>query len=218
VALLVQESRLYLIMKDYEGCAATVEQILGIEPSNADALYIKGMALMENDKMDLAIESFRMVILNNQKHYDALMQLGFIYEDRDPKIAIEYFKSATLARPESIEALYNLALLYQENMEPDKAIQSYESIIKLDSTYKEAYYNIGYVNLVYREKFHDGIEYFDKAIKLDSVYSDAYFNRGYCYELLKMKTEARRDYQKVLSLNTNDQKAVDGMNRLDKLK
>ncbi|MFZ4546610.1 MAG: tetratricopeptide repeat protein [Bacteroidales bacterium] len=210
-------AKLYLIMKDYENCASSIQKTIEIDPNLADAYYLKGMALMENDKMDLAIESFQRSVNINQTHFDALMQLGYIWEKRDVKISIDYFKSATKANPKSTEALYNLGLLYQDNGQPEKAILSYEEIIKLDTKNKLAFYNIGYVNLVYLNKYTQGAEYFSKAIALDSGYTDAWYNRGLCYELLKDKEKATNDYQQVLKLKVNDPKAIEGMNRLDKL-
>jgi tetratricopeptide (TPR) repeat protein len=214
----LKKAKLYLIMKDYENCAGSIQKTIEIDPNLADAYYIKGMALMENDKMDLAIESFQRSVTINQSHFDALMQLGYIWEQKDPKMSIEYFKSATKANPQSSEAFYSLGLLYQENSQPEKAILAYEAINKLNPKNKLALYNIGYVNLVYLNKFDEGITYFTKAITLDSGYADAFFNRGYCYELLKNKEKAKSDYEQVLKLRTNDPKTIEAMNRLDKLK
>jgi len=213
----LKKAKLFLIMKDYENCAASVQQTLEIDPNQPDAYFLKGMALMENEKMDQAIASFQQSILIDQAHFDALMQLGYIFESRDPQMSIEYFKSAVKANPKSIEALYNLGLLYQENDQPEKAVQSYETINKLDPANKFAFYNIGYVNLVYLNKYSNGITFFTKAIELDPEYTDAWYNRGYCYELLKENEKARSDYQQVLKIKVNDPKAVEGMNRLDKL-
>jgi tetratricopeptide (TPR) repeat protein len=214
----LKKAKLYLIMKDYENCAASVQKSIEINPNLADAYYLKGMALMENDKMDLAIESFQRSVAINQSHFDALMQLGYIWEKKDPKMSIEYFKSAVKANPQSTEALYNLGLLYQEHDQPEKAILSYKTINTLDPNNKLAYYNVGYVNLVYLSKYSEGVIYFTKAINLDPIYSDAFYNRAYCYELLKEKEEARADYQQVLKLKVNDTKAIDGMNRIDKMR
>ena len=168
--------------------------------------------------MDLAILSFQRAVTIDQAHFDALMQLGYIWESRDQKMSIEYFKSAVKANPRSTEALYNLGLLYQENDQPEKAIQTYEELIKVNPGNILAYYNIGYVNLVYLSDYAEGVTFFTKAIELDPEYTDAWYNRGFCYELLKEKEKSKNDYQQVLIIKPNDPKAVEGMNRLDKLK
>jgi len=215
--VLISMSKLYLVMKDYENCAKSIETALQINPKLADAYYVKGMALMENEKMNEALHSFQMAIGIDQKHFDALMQLGYIFESRDQKMSIEYFKSAALARPKAIEPLYNAGLLYQENNQPDKAIDSYNSILKIDSTNKLATYNIGYVNLVYKSDYKKAETSFAKTVKLDSLYADAWYNLGYSKELQNNYTSARNNYKQVLKLRVNDPKAIEALNRLDKL-
>lgn len=215
--ILISMAKLYLIMKDYENCAKSVETALKIDERLPLAYYIKGMALMENEKMDEAIKSFQKAVSIDQKQYEALMQLGYIFNTRDKKIAIEYFKSATLAQPDAIEAFYNLGLLYQENEQPFKAIEAYNSILKLDSTNKLALYNIGYVNLVYNADYKKAESFFDRATKVDTAYADAFFNRGYSKELQGRYAEARADFRKVLKMRVNDPKAIEGLNRLDKV-
>jgi tetratricopeptide (TPR) repeat protein len=213
----LKKAKLYLIMKDYENCAASIQKTLEVDPEQADAYFLKGMALMENEKMELAIASFERAVSIEQDHFDALMQLGYIWEKKDQKMSIEYFRSASKSNAKDTEALYNLGLLYQENNQPEKAIQAYETIIKLDPAHKHAFYNIGYVNLVILNNYPKGAEYFSKAIALDPNYTDAWYNRGYCYELLKDYDKARSDYRQVLKIKVNDPKAVEGMNRIDKL-
>lgn len=213
--IFLKKAKLYLVMKDYENCAASVEQALQINPNLADAYYLKGMALMENEKMDLAIVSFQRAVTIDQKHFDALMQLGYIWEAKDTKMSIDYFNSALLADPTSSEASYNLGLLYQEHGEPQKAIKSYETIVQHDPKNKLAHYNTGYVNLVYLNNYSKAVLAFSKAIEQDSLYADAWFNRGYSFELQGELEKAAKDYQTVLKLKTNDTKAIEGLNRLD---
>jgi tetratricopeptide (TPR) repeat protein len=214
----VKKARLYLVMKDYENCASTVQKVFELDPYNADAYYLKGMALDENGEKSKAIDAFLQAVLNNPHYYDALMQLGYAYAESKPSMAIDYFTNAIKANPNSFEAHYNLGMIYQENNEPEKALNSYAAMLKLDPGNKLALYNSGYVNLVYLQKFKAGIDFFSKAISVDSLYVEAYYNRGYCYELSGDVLNARNDYEKVLAIKTNDPKAVQGLNRLEKIK
>ncbi|MBK7211884.1 MAG: tetratricopeptide repeat protein [Bacteroidales bacterium] len=214
----LEKAKLCLIMKDYETCAATVEKVMELDPRNADAYYMKGVTLDEAGVKDKAIVAFQQSVLFNPRHYDALMQLGYAYTDKNPAMAVDYFSSALKSDTSSLEALYNLGMLYQEHEKPERALESYARMLKLEPGNKLALYNTGYVNLVYLQKYSAGAEFFTKAIAVDSVYSDAFFNRGYCYELSGDLANARKDYESVLKINTNDQKAIEGLNRLDKLK
>lgn len=212
----LEKAKLYLVMKDYDNCAKSVEKVLELQPSNADAYYIKGVALDENNEKQKAIEAFRMSVQLNPRQYDALMQLGYSFSDTKPSMAIDYFLNALKADSTSLEAMYNLGMLYQDNEKPDLALQQYSRMLEKDSANKLALYNSGYVNLVYKLNYKQGVDFFSKAIALDSNYIDAYFNRGYCYELSGNTGKARADYEKVLKLKVNDEKAVKGLNRIDK--
>ena len=113
--------------------------------------------------------------------------------------------------------LYTLGRYYQKNDQPEQALGIYKRMISLDSTDKIAYYNSGYVKLVFLKKFKEVAEYFSRAIQLDPAYADAFFYRGYCYELMGDASKARTDYEKVLKITPNDAKAINGLSRLNKL-
>ena len=56
------------------------------------------------------------------------------------------------------------------------------------------------------------------AINIDKNYAEAYYNRGYTYELMNDFDNARKDYKMAMQIKTNYQKAIEGMNRLEKNK
>lgn len=196
-----KKAKLYFIMKDYENCAATVEKVLRIDKGNADAYYIKGNALEETGKTDLAIEAYQEALLDNSKHYESLLHLGYLFLDKDMILAKDYFANAAKVNSQSPEPLYNLAMIAQESDHPNDALKLYETMLKINPADKIALYNSGYVQLVYLQDFTKAISFFNQAILVDSTYIDAYFNRGYSYELLGNKDAARADYLKVHQLN-----------------
>lgn len=211
----IKLAKLYLIMKDYPKTSENINKALNLEPGNAQAYFLKGFVLEENGDTNKAIESYQKAVALNQQYYEAFMQLGSLYSKQKSTLAAGYFNSALNIQPESKEALYMLGMFYQENDQPDQALGIYKRMISLDSTDKIAYFNSGYVKLVYLKKFKEGADIFSKAIQLDPAYVDAYFNRGYCYELMGDAIKARADYEKVLKISPNDPKAINGLNRLD---
>jgi tetratricopeptide (TPR) repeat protein len=133
-------------------------------------------------------------------------------------MAMDYFRNALKSDSTSLEALYNLGMLYQENGFPDKALETYATMLRFDGKNKLALYNSGYVNLVYLHKYQASADFFTKAIASDTAYADAYYNRAYSFELLGDESKARNDYEKVLELRVNDSKAAEGLSRLDKMR
>jgi tetratricopeptide (TPR) repeat protein len=214
----VKTARLFLTMSDYKQTFNYLRSALKKNPTNSEAFFISGLANEEMGDTTKAIDGYQMAVAHNQKHYDALKQLGILFSIRKDKLAIDYLRNAAQVRPGQPEPLYILGMFYQENGEPDKSLSVYNEILQIDSTYKLAWYNKGYVQLVYKQEYLKAVESFTKALVLDAEYAEAMYNRGYAYELLGDYKNAAKDYNKVLRISENNDKAIQGLNRLDALK
>ncbi len=211
-------AELNLYLKQYDETQKNADIAIDIEKNTSQAYFIKGYAYKEKGDSTKAVTQFLKTIEVNPEHFEAYMQLGLMFSNRKSKNAIDYFNSALNLKPKSIEAYYALGMFQQENGNPDAAIKAYKSIITIDTKYKAAYYNIGYIYLEYKKDFKEALNYFGDAIKTDNDYAEAYYNRGYAYEFLKDYQNARKDYKKAIDLKHNYQNAIEAMNRLDKFK
>lgn len=214
----VKNARLFLTMSDYKQTFNYLRSALKKNPTNAEAFFISGLANEEMGDTVKAIDGYQLAVAHNQKHYDALKQLGILFAIRKDKLAIDYLRNAAQVRPGQPEPLYVLGMYYQENDEPDKSLSVYNEILQIDSTYKLAWYNKGYVQMVYKLEYLKAVESFTKALDLDPGYAEAMYNRGYAYELAGDYTNASKDYKQVLRISENNDKAIQGLNRLDALK
>jgi len=212
----VKLSELNLYLKNFDLTLQNANRAIEIQELTPKAFFIKGFAYKEAGDSTKAVRNFLKTIEIEPEYYDAYMQLGLMFSNRKNKVAIDYFNSALNIKPKSIETFYALGMYQQENGNPDEAIKAYKSIIAIDPKYKEAYYNIGYVYLEYKENYKEAIKSFTDAITVNKDYAEAYYNRGYTYELMKNFDKAKSDYKMALQIRTNYQKAIEGMNRLDK--
>jgi tetratricopeptide (TPR) repeat protein len=211
-------AKLYLIMKDYPNCFSEVKTLLDMDPLNASAYFTRAIALLEKGDTIRAVTDLKKAVENNQEYYEAYVQLGELYAVKKDGLAELYLKNALNIRPQSREALYMLGLFYQETGHYEQAISVYLNQLKIDSAFREAPYNIGYINLVYEKDYNKAIQYFSEALKRDPGYFKALYNRGYAYELSGQYAKAREDYQKTLKIEVNYEKAVEGLNRLDRMR
>ena len=209
-------ANLYLITKDYKKTDQYVREVLTLDKTNAPARFTRAMALLESGDTAHAVGDLMDAVKFNQSYFEAYMLLGELFATRRDPLAAGYFNNALRIRPGSKEALYNLGMFYQESSEFSKAIGTYEVLSRVDTTFRDAPYNIGYIYLVYFQDFNKAVEYFTKAIIRDPQYAEAWYNRGLSYEQLKEYRKAYDDYQKTLKLKVNYDKAVTGLNRLDK--
>jgi len=211
-------AKLYLIMKDYSHCYEMVRQVLLIDNNLASAYFTRAIGLLEQGDTNRAVADLMQAVDKNQDYYEAYLQLGDLYAIKKDPLAEAYLKNALKIRPKSIEALYMLGMYYQENSEYTKAIEVYQNLAQIDSSFREAPYNIGYIYMVYLKDFKQAISYFTESLKKDPQYHQAYFNRGYAYELSGDYKLATEDYQRSLKIKVNYDKAIEGLNRIDKLK
>lgn len=218
VDAVVKMAKLCLIIKDYSKTFDYVKRAIEINPVNPKAYFIRSVALLEKGDTSLAVKDLMKAVDQDQSFYEAYIQLGELFSIRKNPMAADYLKNALAIQPESKEALYMLGMFYQETGQYDKAITTYQRLQKADTSFRNAPYNIGYIYLVYLKDFPLAVRYFTEAIKKDSAYYEAYYNRGYAEELKGDFSKSYEDYQKTLKIKVNYDKAIEGLNRLDKLK
>jgi tetratricopeptide (TPR) repeat protein len=210
-------AEVYLILRDYKNTFAYTKKALDLDLVNPVAYFIRGYAYMEQGDTALAIKNYQAAADQDQKYYAAYIELGSLYSTLRNPVATGYLQTAVRIDPNREEAYYLLGMAYQEQGDITKAVETYEKLLVISPDFKDAHYNLGYINLVYINDFASAINYFTRAISLDPKYTDAYFNRGYSYELAGNFANARKDYQKALEVTPNYERAVEGLNRLDSL-
>lgn len=193
-------SELYLYLKAYPLCLTEANEALKIDKNIAKAYFIKGFAYKEMADTIKAISSFQTAVEMQTEYYDAYIQLGNIEAARKHKIALQYYNSAIQLQPNSTEALYNRGLLFQNMGMIEKAAEDYFLILKIDNTYSNAYYNLGYIDLAYVKDYKSAITHFTDAIRVNNQYAEAFYNRGVAFELSGDEKSAEKDYRQALNI------------------
>lgn len=193
-------AELNLYIKDYNACLKSANDVLKIDIYNPRAYFIKGMAYKELGDTAKAISSFQTVIEQDPEYYNAYIQLGILFAALKNPIALDYLNNALNLQPQSIEAYYAMGMFFQETGNINKAIEVYNTILKIDSTYNDAHFNLGYIAMVMQNDMVKAIKHFSDNIKFHPNNYEAYYMRGLCYERIKDKVNAARDYQQALKL------------------
>ncbi len=209
-------AKLHLILRDYTAAFRITNELIRSDEYNPKAYFIRALGYLEKGDTAIAVGDLMKAVDQDQLYYDAYMQLGDLFAIRNDPLAEGYFTNALRIRPKSREALYMLGMYYQNTEQFEKALLTYDRLIAAEPSFPNAPYNKGYIYLVYIQDFPMAVEAFTEAIRIDSAYIDAIFNRGYAYELNGQLDQARSDYKTTLTLNINNQKAIEGMNRLDR--
>lgn len=213
-AALLKLSRMYFIYQDYKTALQYVDDALAIEPMLEDAYFLKGMTYAEKGDTASAIFQYQKSVEVNPDFYDAWIMLGNLQAAKQNPLAEQYYQNALNLDTNNVHAIYIMGLYYQENGNLEEAIKKYESLLAKEEN-ENAYYNLGYVNLVYLEDFPQAIMYFQKALNLNENYYDALFNMALALELSGDKEDARMKYKELLKKVPNHEKALSQLNQLD---
>jgi len=213
---ILKRAEVYLIIREYKVTFEQIQILLAMDEFNPKAYFIRGLALLETGDTAMAVRSLMTAVEQDQQYYEAYMQLGYLYASLGDPLAEGYYNNAINTEPNNPDPYYFLGIYYQEQENIDKAVRIYDQLLSLDSVYIDAWYNLGYLNLVYISDYEKAVQYFTHAIELNPDYTEAYYNRGYSNELSGDFTLARKDYLKATEITPNYDLAVKGLNRLDR--
>jgi tetratricopeptide (TPR) repeat protein len=77
----------------------------------------------------------------------------------------------------------------------------YRKMIRLDSLYYVAYFQIGYIKQFSENELDSALFYYEKTLEIENKHIESYHNIGLIYEDKKDITNALFSYAKVLKIN-----------------
>jgi tetratricopeptide (TPR) repeat protein len=203
-----------LYLGEHQKSIDHANQMLRIDSRDDRPFMIKGLCFKELKDTTKAIQNYLEAISENPDNYDAFVELGILHWAKKDPLAEGYLKSALDIRPDGLDALYALGMQYQGTDKLNEALETYTRILELDSTYRTAYYNMGYIQYEHLQLYDEALANFDRAVKVDPKYYQAIYMRGLCFEAKGDVAKAKREYSYALELNRNYRKAADGLTRL----
>jgi len=151
--------------------------------------------------------------LQNKKNFRAANNLALEYEKiGDYEKALNLYSyaltlPANISPKSSPQQLYarihnNIGNIYFKTKNYRKAIEEYNTAIKMDPKYPQAYFNLG---LLYKtiNDLDKAVYYYQKAIELAPETAEYYNNLGIVYMLKDEYDEAIKMYNKALEINPN---------------
>ncbi len=210
----VELAKIYFYIQLYSEAMGEILDLERNNLQNAESFFVKALILNETEAYQDAIKSLKKAIEYDNKHWEAYNLIGIIYAKLDDPLAVEYFKTSISLFPKNAEIRFNAGWIFQQYGDQDRAIEEYNEAIKLDSTYYQAYYNLGYIYVNEIKDYKMAVDYFSNAIECDSTAHKAFYNRGFTYELMGQYKLAEADYRKALKILPNYDPAVEGLNEV----
>ena len=193
---------------------AYIDKALELNSINPQAYYMRGIIYMSKNDTVQAMKQFMKARDQDDSFIDPVLQIAGIYAAQRNPMARDFYNQAISLEPDNYAIYYDLAMYLQDNGNPEKALEIYDTLdVKMPGTY-HILFNKGYVNLVYLFDYDKAIEYFDKALEVNPKSVDALLNKGVAYEQKGDYMKAKSIYLQVLKENPNYQLAIDALHRI----
>lgn len=151
------------------------------------------------ENVQTMIRHFNLALKIKPDYYDALNSLGSIYSTMlgQQREAVALFERATQSKPEATAAFINLGYAYVELKEYDKAIDAYNTVLKLDPGRMKAIFKLAEV---YEKKgdIDQAIAINQRAMQMDTTSEIPYINIGNYFLMAHDTTTAVEWWQKAV--------------------
>lgn len=197
------------LMKNDQASINFANDLLKINKNNPDAYFFKGLIFKQTDK-DKAISNFQTCVEQDPTYYNAYMQLGTLYSEKNNDLAIKYLDNALKIEPESREALYAKGYHYQQKKQFQDAKEQYKLMIIANRRDFQALYNMGHCYLG-QDSLVRARKHFDMALSAKPDYVDAMFMLGQIDEKSGNIKDAKIQYQNALKLLPNNETILEAL-------
>lgn len=157
---------------------ALYEEILTIQPKQADSLHMLGVIAFQKKEYRKAVDLFGKAIEIYPRHSAFYNNRGnALYELRQLDAALASFDQAIALKPDFADAYANQGMVLYDQGEFKTALASFDKALDLKYDIAKAYYYKGNI-LHHLNQSGDALSCFDQAIALKPDYAEAYANRG----------------------------------------
>lgn len=193
---------------------AYLDKALELNSINPQAYYMRGVICMSKNDTVQALKQFMKARNQDDSFIDPVLQIASIYAAQRNPMARDFYALAIQMEPSNPDSYYDLAMFLQDNGDPEKALEIYDTLdVRMPGNY-QILFNKGYVNLVYLLEYDKAIEEFDKALEINPKSIDALLNKGVAYEQKGNYKKAKSIYLQILKDNPNYQLAIDALHRI----
>ncbi|MEZ4912321.1 MAG: tetratricopeptide repeat protein [Saprospiraceae bacterium] len=211
---LLKLAELRYIIEEYDESILTLNEIVKMDPLNAEAFFMLGVNFKAMKDIPRAINSFQRAVELDKNITDAWITLGELYESKNDPVALKYYNSAILSNPTSSQAKHAKAYYLQNHGNVKEALKMYNDIIINDKNYTDAYLNAGVLYLEL-DSLSRANETFTLLTKIDPTNYMGYFMNGVVLEKLGKTADALQNYKSARNLNSEDIKVKEAVARLE---
>jgi len=201
IRALVGMAMTYTLRQDFDNSFIYINRALKINPRYRNAYVLKGSNYRMLGNTKLAISSYETAVQQDPDFYGGYLMIGALYQYEKDPICIQYYTTATQLQPNNPDCLYALAYAKEIFGQENDAKMIYRKMIRIDSTYYEAYFQLGYIKQFTDLDLDSALYFYNAALDIEPRHIESNHNIGLIYEDKKDNSRALLSYAKVLKYN-----------------
>jgi Tfp pilus assembly protein PilF len=127
----------------------------------------------------------------------------------EPQIPVNETPKLNEAESELFEGLKHFRNHMYQMAKP-----SFEKVLEIEPQNNVALYHLGYIAYYKERNYPKALEYCNQAIEIDAGQAEYYTLRGHIFYQSKQYETARKEYEKALSIDSNQEKALYGLGKI----
>jgi tetratricopeptide (TPR) repeat protein len=184
--------------REYRNVETLWRATIAKNPSSWMAHHNLGNELIEQGRLDEAVEQFRAALREKPDHYKAHASLGSALSQQGKFAEAEReYAEALRLHPNYANAYYDLGLLQQKQGDLEAAAKSFEAALRIRPNHALAHYALGVV-LRRQKRDADAIEQLSDALAITPDYAPAHLSLGLIFHEQGKMEEAVRQYREAL--------------------
>ncbi|MEN9743493.1 MAG: hypothetical protein RLZZ65_1298 [Bacteroidota bacterium] len=216
VPALIGLANILVLLNDHDKAFTFINKALRIDKTYRDAYILKGTIYKLEGNVKLAISSYETAVQQDPNYYMTYLLLGSLYEYENDPICLEKYTTAYQLQPKNVEVIYALAFAKEKFGQEKSAQQYYRKMTKVDSTFADGYFHLGYLAQFSFNQPDSAMFYYKKAVKVNPEHLPSYHNMGLLYEDRNDLSNALFSYAKALKVDSTYQLSRDRVNILRK--
>jgi Flp pilus assembly protein TadD len=182
-----------------EEAAAAWQRAVALNPRHAVAQAALGEALVQLGRRAEAVPHYRQAVRLSPDFFAALMNLGCLLLDRQPKEALALFERARHVQPDSVQALTNFGFALNALDRVEEAEAVFREALARDLKSPEGHSGLG-IALARQERHEEAIGCQRRALELRPTYPEAHHNLGVSLLKLGKPEEAIAEHRESIRL------------------
>jgi tetratricopeptide (TPR) repeat protein len=202
ILLRINLARSYDAVQKTEEAIRACDDILELEPKQVNALLLKAELLEKKSDTPGMIAALEKAYVQMPANPEVRNKLAYQYAETKNARALVIADSSILRDPQRLfpDPYYIKGVYYSNINEKAKAIQWFDSTIRVNHRYLNAYIEKGKI-LLAQKKTGEALKTFSLANRITPSFPDAWYWIGRCQEAMGDKTSAKENYEKAFELD-----------------